>query len=142
MNPTPTDRDRRIDPRAMALSDALQLVGRLMIAPLYLLSGFAKLSAPDQMLAYIDAAALPFPAVALGVAILVELIGGALLVVGYKVRAVAAIMALFTLATAIIFHNQLADQTQFLFFFKNIAIIGGLLQLVALGGGRWSIDNI
>lgn len=123
------------------MTDALQVIGRTMIASLFLLSGWAKLADPESFLAYIASAGLPFPTVALGVGILVELIGGALLVVGYRTRLVAAIIAAFTLLTALVFHNKLADQTQFQFFFKNLAIAGGLLQVAAFGGGRWSIDR-
>ena len=141
MNSSPTERARRVDPRAMALTDALAVLGRLAIAPLFLLSGIAKLTDPSTFLAFIAAAGLPLPAVALGAAILVELIGGALLVVGYRTRTVAAVIAAFTLVTALVFHRDLADQTQFLFFVKNVAITGGLLQIVAFGGGRWSVDR-
>ncbi|RVT90912.1 DoxX family protein [Sphingomonas crocodyli] len=116
-------------------------VGRLLTAPLFLLSGIAKLSDPAPFLAYIASVGLPFPTLALGIAILVELLGGALLVVGYKTRYVAAIIAGFTLATALVFHTNLADQTEFLFFFKNLAITGGLLHVVAFGGGPFSIDR-
>ncbi len=123
------------------MTDALQLLGRIAIAPLFLLSGIAKLKNPETFLAYIASAGLPLPTVSLGCAILVELIGGALLVVGYKTKTVASILAAFTLMTALVFHHDLSDQTQFLVFFKNIAIFGGLLQIVAFGGGRWSIDR-
>lgn len=141
MNSTPTERARRIDPRATAVTDALQLIGRIAIAPLFLLSGIAKLTDLETSLTYIASAGLPLPAAALGIAILVELIGGALLVVGYKTRFVAGTVGVFTLVTALAFHNRLADQVQFLFFMKNIAITGGLLQVVAFGGGRWSLDR-
>lgn len=141
MNPSLTERARRIDPRGAALADVCAVLGRIAIAPLFLLSGIAKLTDPTTILRYIGSVGLPFPAAALGLAILVELIGGALLVVGYKTRVVAAVIAAFTLVTAIVFHRDLQDQTQFLFFFKNVAITGGLLQVVALGGGRWSIDR-
>ncbi|MDF0489970.1 DoxX family protein [Sphingomonas sp. H39-1-10] len=141
MNSSSTERARRLNPEATALTDALAVVGRIAIAPLFLLSGIAKLTNPATFLAYIGSAGLPFPAGALGAAILMELIGGALLVVGYKTRVVAAMVAAFTLLTAVVFHHDLADQTQFLFFFKNVAVTGGLLQIVAFGGGRWSIDR-
>lgn len=141
MNSSSTERARRVDPAATALTDLLAVLGRIAIAPLFLLSGIAKLTDPSMFLAYIGSAGLPLPVVALGAAILVELIGGALLVVGYRTRTVAAVFVAFTLMTAFVFHRDLADQTQFLFFFKNVAITGGLLQIVAFGGGRWSIDR-
>lgn len=132
---------RHVGPSMIANAALLQVLGRLAIAPLFLLSGIAKLLGPEPYLSYISSAGLPLPTVALGVAILVELLGGALLVIGYKTRVVAAIMAVFTFATALIFHHKLSDPTEFLFFFKNLAIAGGLLQIVAFGGGRWSVDR-
>jgi len=62
------------------------------------------------------------------------------LLLGYRTRAVAAILFLFTLVTAALFHNHFADQNQFIHFFKNVAIAGGLLNVVAFGGGRFSLD--
>ncbi len=141
MNPRPTEHSRFIDPRTIALADVCAVLGRIAIGPLFLLSGIAKLTDPTTFLGYIGSVGLPLPVVALGSAILVEIIGGALLVVGYKTRVVATVIAAFTLVTAIVFHRDFQNQTQFLFFFKNLAITGGLLQVVAFGGGRWSIDR-
>lgn len=140
MNASPMDRERRVDPFSTAIADVLQLLGRLAIAPIFLLSGIAKITDPQEFVPYIASSGLPLPAVALGMAILIELIGGALIVIGYKTRTVAAILAVFTLATAVVFHTNLSDQTQFALFWKNIAMAGGLMQIVALGAGRWSLD--
>ncbi|HWZ48052.1 MAG TPA: DoxX family protein, partial [Herbaspirillum sp.] len=84
---------------------------------------------------------LPFPVIAFCVAALIEIVGGVTLLLGYKTRIVAGVMFLFTLATAVFFHNHLADQNQFIHFFKNIAMAGGLLHVIALGGGRISLDG-
>lgn len=92
------------------------------------------------MISYIQSAGLPLPAVALGLAILVEVGGSTALILGYRTRLVAAIMAAFTVVTAIAFHNNMADQGQFINFFKNIAMAGGLLQVIAFGAGRFSLD--
>jgi putative oxidoreductase len=70
----------------------------------------------------------------------VEMGGGALLVVGYRARPVALIVALFALATAIFFHRNFADQNQMIHFLKNVMIAGGLLQIVYFGAGPMSID--
>ncbi|MBO9621275.1 MAG: DoxX family protein [Sphingomonas sp.] len=120
---------------------ALPLVGRLGIATIFLLSGFAKLTAPAGTIGYIASAGLPLPEVGLAIAILVELVGGALLVIGYRTRLVALALAVFTVAAAVFFHSALGDQNQFIHFFKNLAIAGGLLQVVAYGPGRISIDK-
>ena len=119
---------------------SLALAGRIMIAAIFLLSGFSKITAPAMMIGYIQSVGLPLPAVALGLAILIEVGGSIALVLGYRTKLIAAIMALFTVATAIAFHNNLADQNQFIHFFKNIAMAGGLLQVIALGAGRFSLD--
>ncbi|TZG26469.1 DoxX family protein [Sphingomonas montanisoli] len=119
---------------------ALPLIGRVGIAAIFVLSGFAKLSAPAYNLAYIRSAGLPLPEVALGVAIAIEVVGGLLLIAGYRTRIVAAGLALFSVVTALGFHADFADQNQFIHFFKNIAMAGGLLQIVAFGAGAYSVD--
>jgi putative oxidoreductase len=121
-------------------SAALPLAGRAGIAAIFVLSGVAKLTAPAATIGYIASAGLPMPALGLAIAVLVELGGGLALVLGYRTRLVAALLAAFSIATAFAFHNDLADQNQFIHFFKNIAIAGGLLQIVAFGGGRLSLD--
>ncbi|WP_109806949.1 DoxX family protein [Sphingosinithalassobacter portus] len=122
-------------------SDYAALIGRIAIAAIFLLSGFSKLTAPGATIGYIASAGLPLPQVALALAILVELGGGMLLVFGYRVRIVAAALAIFSVVAALGFHSDLADQNQFIHFFKNLAMAGGLLQIVAFGGGRLSIDR-
>ncbi|UYY78471.1 DoxX family protein [Sphingomonas sp. R1] len=119
---------------------ALPLVGRLGIAAIFLLSGLSKLAAPAATIGYIAASGLPLPQLGYAIALLVELVGGAALVLGYRTRLVAAILAAFSLATAFAFHAALGDQNQFIHFFKNIAMAGGLLQVVAFGAGTWSLD--
>lgn len=119
----------------------LPLIARVSIAAIFLLSGLSKLTAPAGTIGYIASAGLPLPEVGYAIALLVEIVGGLLLVVGYRTRIVAAALALFTVAAAIFFHNTLGDQNQFIHFFKNLAIAGGLLQVVAFGAGRLSFDK-
>lgn len=119
---------------------ALPLVGRILIAAIFLLSGISKITAPAMMIVYIQSVGLPFPTLALIIAILIEVGGGIALILGYRTRLVAAVMAAFSIATALAFHNNLADQNQFIHFFKNVAMAGGLLQVVAFGAGRFSLD--
>lgn len=119
---------------------SVSLIGRVLLSTLFILSGFSKLAAPAMMVGYISSAGLPLPQVALVVAILVEIGGGIALIAGYRARAVAAVLAVFSVATALAFHNALGDQNQFIHFFKNIAMAGGLLQVVAFGAGRFSLD--
>lgn len=125
-----------------ALADSvLPLVGRIGLAAIFVLSGVSKLTAPQATIGYIASVGLPFPTLALAAAILVELVGGALLIAGYRTRLVAALLAAFSVVTALTFHADLGDQNQFIHFLKNIAMAGGLLQIVAFGAGRFSFDN-
>lgn len=120
--------------------DALPLVGRVLLSAIFLLSGLSKLAAPAVTIGYISSVGLPVAPLGLAVAVAIELLGGAALILGYRTRIVAAALAVFTIATALAFHNNLADQNQFFHFFKNVAMAGGLLQVVAYGAGRLSLD--
>lgn len=115
--------------------------GRVLLAAIFVLSGIAKLTDPAGSAGYIASVGLPAPQLALWGAIAVELLGGLALIAGYKVRLVAAALAAFSVVTAALFHAQLGDQMQFIMFFKNIAMAGGLMQVVAFGGGRLSLDR-
>src|SRR6202020_1177290 len=88
------------------------------------------------------AAGLPLPPFALAVSVAVEVGGGLLLVAGFQTRIVAAVLALFALATAFSFHSNFADQNQMIHFLKNVMMAGGLLQIVAFGAGALSVDNL
>jgi putative oxidoreductase len=115
--------------------------GRVLIALIFLMSGFGKIASPSMTMGYISAANLPFPLLAYIVAVVVEVGGGILLVAGFQTRAVAAVLAIFTVVTALAFHSAFSDQNQMIHFLKNISMAGGLLQLVAFGAGSFSIDN-
>jgi putative oxidoreductase len=84
---------------------------------------------------------LPLPSLAFALSALVEIVGGLGLLLGFRTRITAGILFLFTLVTAAFFHNQLADQNQFIHFFKNVAIAGGLLNVLAFGGGHISLNG-
>jgi len=120
---------------------ALPLVGRILLAVIFILSGLSKLAAPGGTQGYIASAGLPAPVLAYLVAVVVELGGGVLLLVGYRTRLAAAALAIFSVAAALFFHHALGDQNQFIHFMKNLAIAGGLLQVVAFGAGSFSMDR-
>ena len=86
--------------------------GRLLIAAIFLLSGFGKIANPEMTQGYIASAGLPFPLLAYLVAVAVEVGGGALLVVGFQTRIVGIVLAIFTVAAALSFHHNFADQTR------------------------------
>jgi putative oxidoreductase len=127
------------------LQNPLSLVGRLLLAALFLPAGIGKISGFAGTAGYIASKGLPLPEVGAAIAILVEIGGGLALIAGFGTRAAALVLALFTLAASFIFHNYWgvpAEQAfvQQLMFFKNIAVVGGLLVLAAHGAGAWSVD--
>ncbi len=116
-------------------------VGRILVAAIFILSGFGKIAAPAATQGYIAAMGLPAPVLAYIASIAIELGGGLLLLAGYRTKLIAAGLALFSIVTAFIFHHALADQNQMIHFLKNFAMAGGLLQFVAYGAGRISVDG-
>jgi putative oxidoreductase len=115
--------------------------GRILIAALFVPEGFDKLNNFKPTVDFTAQHGLPAPAIAVALAILIELGGGLLLLVGYRVRLVAAAMTVFCLATAFGFHTDFSDMNEKINFFKDIAIAGGTLQMVYFGAGPFSIDN-
>ncbi|MEY2678378.1 MAG: hypothetical protein RLZ00_1070 [Pseudomonadota bacterium] len=127
------------------MNNALNLIGRLLIAALFLPAGLAKLSGFEGTVGYIESVGLPLPAVAAAGALVLEVLGSVALIVGFQTRIVAAAFAVFTLVASFFFHAFWAAApeqafVQQLLFFKNIGVIGGLLVLVSSGAGAWSID--
>jgi putative oxidoreductase len=125
----------------MFRTHSLATAGRLLLAFMFILSGLGKLAAPEATQAYIASVGLPLPVISYLLAIVVEVAGGVLLIVGYQVRIVSLVLAAFTFATALLFHNNFADQNQMIHFLKNISIVGGLLQVAAFGAGSLSLDG-
>jgi putative oxidoreductase len=110
------------------------------LSAIFVVSGLSKLAAPAATIGYIQSVGLPFAHLGFAIAVFVEIAGGLALIAGYRTRVAAAALAAFTVATALTFHNDLADQNQFFHFFKNIAMAGGLLQIVTFGSGPFSLD--
>ena len=115
------------------------LAGRVMIALIFVLSGFGKISVIEGTQGYMDAMGLP--GILVYPTILFEIVAGLAIIAGYQTRYVALALAGYSLLTAVIFHSQLGDQTQFFMFMKNVAMAGGFLFLVRHGAGELSIDN-
>ena len=118
----------------------LPLLGRILIGACFMFSGFGKLVSYDATVGYIAGVGLPLAPLAWAFAVAAELGGGALLIIGFRARIVAFIVALFTLATAVFFHRNFADQNQMIHFMKNLIMAGGLLQIAYFGAGPLSID--
>jgi putative oxidoreductase len=117
------------------------LVGRILIALIFVMSGFSKVQGFQGSVGYAASKGMPLPAIAIAAAIAIELGGGLLLIVGYKARWVAAAIAVFCVVAAVFFHNNFAEMNEWINFMKNLAIAGGLLQIVYFGAGPLSIDN-
>lgn len=125
--------------------NVLPLAGRLLLAALFLPAGISKITGFAGTVGYIGSVGLPLATVAAIVAIVVEVGGGLALITGLYTRLAALALAGFTLVATLAFHNfwaAPADQAfvQQLMFFKNIAVVGGLLVLAGLGAGRLSLD--
>lgn len=125
----------------MSQNSLYAVVGRFAIAVIFILSGVGKIAAPAATQGYIASVGLPVPLLAYLLATVTEVGGGILLVVGYRARIVSLVLAAFTLAAALFFHSNFADQNQMIHFLKNVAIIGGLLQIAAFGAGSLSLDG-
>lgn len=122
-------------------TSVIPAIGRVLLATIFIFSGIGKLLAPAATIGYIASTGLPLAPLALAVAIAVELGGGLLLALGVQTRLVAAALAAFSIVTGLAFHNAIGDQNQLIHLLKNIAMAGGLLQVVAFGAGAYSFDN-
>ncbi len=116
-------------------------IGRLLMAAIFLLSGIGKIGAPAATIGYISAMGLPFPTIGYSAAIVLEVGGGLMLLAGLQTRIVALVLAVFSVITGLVFHGAIGDQNQMIHLLKNLAMAGGLLQVVAFGPGAYSIDN-
>ena len=122
------------------------LAGRILIALIFILSGFSKIGGFSGTVGYIASKGLPLPQLAAIGAMMIELGGGILLVLGWKTRWAAAALLLFTALAALLFHNFWAmppdqAQNQMIHFMKNISMMGGLLYVVTYGSGPLSLDR-
>jgi putative oxidoreductase len=124
-----------------ASQNVATLVGRVLLALIFVLSGFGKLMAPAATVAYIAHGGLPLPWAGYAVALLVELGGGLATVLGLLARPVGVVLALFCLATAAAFHSDFADANMRIHFLKNVAMCGGFLYVAAFGAGEYSVDT-
>lgn len=123
------------------MNNLSNLVGRFGLSAIFVLSGFAKLGAGyEGTQGYMEA--MGVPGGLLPLVIFAEIVGGLAVAAGLLTRWAALGLAVFSVASAFLFHFQLADQMQFINFFKNIAIAGGFLVLAANGAGQFSVDGL
>ncbi|RKU04219.1 hypothetical protein C7H84_06155 [Burkholderia sp. Nafp2/4-1b] len=126
--------------------DELLLAARVLMMVLFVMFGWQKLNGFSGTVAYMTSTGAPLPELSAGIAVAVELLGGALIAAGFYTRPLALVFAAYTLATAVIGHRYWALQGMDQFvaminFYKNISIIGGLLLLAFTGPGRYSFDR-
>lgn len=128
-----------------SIQNSLSLASRLLFVTLFLPAGISKLTGFAGAVGYISSVGLPLPALGAALALSVEILGSLALLAGFGTRLAALVLAAFTLAASFFFHaywGAPADQAFVaqLLFFKNIAVVGGLLALAANGAGAWSVD--
>ena len=123
-----------------SVKDAATLLGRVLLAALFLHEAWSKLTGYSAAVAYAQAFGLPGALIPL--AIVLEVGCGILILVGYHARAAALLLAGFCLATAVLFHAKLGNRNELLHFEKDLAIAGGLLVLFAHGAGSFALDAL
>jgi putative oxidoreductase len=131
--------DQPKEPAVNLVQKVSDLTARVLLAALFLLSGLGKLGTYTATAAYMSS--LGVPGALLPVAIATEIGGALAIVLGWKTRIAALLLAGFTLLAAFIFHNRFSDQIQMIMFLKNVSIAGGLLLLAVYGAGPLSVDR-
>lgn len=121
------------------LNPLFNLGGRVLIAAIFVISGIGKLGAYEGTQSFM--ASMGVPGALLPLVIAFEIFAGLLVAVGYQARLAAFLLSGFSLVTAVLFHGDLGDQMQSILFWKNVAIAGGFLFIVANGAGPWSLDE-
>ncbi len=114
-------------------------IGRLFLSMIFIFSGFTKITGYAATQGYMEA--MGVPGMLLPLVIAVELLGGIAILLGFKARLVAILMASFSVVSALLFHQFWIDESQMNPFMKNIAMAGGFLMIFAHGAGAYSIDN-
>ena len=117
----------------------VEFIGRLLLSALFLIEGFGKISNQENVIKYMEDYGVPerlfVPATVL------EILFPLLLIVGYKTKWAASVMALFTFTVAIIFHTDFSEGMQMIFFLKDLAIAGGFMIVLVYGPGKISLDH-
>jgi putative oxidoreductase len=121
------------------MTNILDLIGRIFISLVFLSSGFNKIGNYEGTIGWMESFGMP--GIFLIPAIILEVGAPILIIIGYKVKISAALLSLFCIATAVIFHNDFSNQMQFISFMKNIALAGGFLFLVINGAKDFSLDK-
>jgi putative oxidoreductase len=121
------------------LTAASQLLGRALMSTIFIVAGYGKIGSYAGTQAYMEAMGVPGALLPLVIAL--ELGGGLALLLGFQARITALLLAIFSIVSALVFHANLADQTQQIMFLKNLAMAGGLLYVTASGAGTFAVGR-
>ncbi|WP_265516572.1 DoxX family protein [Nitratireductor luteus] len=122
-------------------NNLLVLAGRILLALIFIISGYGKLTGLSGTAGYFGSIGLPLPMVTAVLVGVLELFGGLAVAVGYQTRIAAILLALFTVGSGFVAHFDFADQMQSIQFMKNLSMTGGFLVLAGFGAGKLSIDG-
>ena len=117
----------------------VELIGRIFLSALFLIEGFGKISMQEDVIMYMEDYGVP--GILFVPATVLEILFPLLLIVGYKTKWAASVMALFTFTVAIIFHTDFSEGMQMIFFLKDLAIAGGFMIVLVYGPGKISLDH-
>ena len=121
------------------MTNIIDLVARILISALFLLNGFFKISNYEGTVGWMEGFGIP--GILIIPAIILEIVGPILIILGYKAKIAAGLLSLFCIATAVIFHNDFSDQMQLGSFLKNVALAGGFLFIFVNGTKNFSLDK-
>ena len=121
------------------MTNIIDLIGRILISALFFTNGVFKIMNYDGTVNWMEGYGVP--GILIIPAIILEILGPVLIILGYKIKITATILSVFCLATAFIFHNDFSNQMQLTSFLKNIALSGGFLLLVINGSKKFSLDK-
>jgi len=117
----------------------VEFIGRILLSALFLIEGFGKISKQEDVIMYMEDYGVP--GILFVPATVLEILFPLLLIVGYKTKWAASVMALFTFTVAIIFHTDFSEGMQMIFFLKDLAIAGGFMIILVYGPGKISLDH-
>ena len=117
----------------------VELIGRILLSALFLIEGIGKISMQEDVMMYMENYGVP--GILFIPAVILEILFPLLLIVGYKTKMAAFVMALFTFTVAIIFHTDFSNQMQVMSFLKNFAIAGGFMIIFVYGSNKISLDH-
>jgi len=118
----------------------VEFIGRTLLSALFLIEGIGKISMQEDVMMYMENYGIP--GILFIPAVILEILFPLLLIVGYKTKLAAFVMALFTFTVAIIFHTDFSDGMQLIFFLKDLAIAGGFMIIIAYGSNKFSLDHL